>query len=152
MSESNHKKVVLLAEDDEDHFLLAKDAFAEARIGADLRWVRDGEELMDYLLRRGVYAGALSVPRPHLILLDLNMPKKDGREALHEIKSNPGLRMIPVVVLTTSRNEEDIHYTYSLGGSFIRKPVRFEQIVEVLRNLSRYWLETVEHPSRPEFP
>lgn len=150
MSENNHRKVVLLAEDDEDHFLLAKDAFLEVRRGIDLRWVRDGEELMDYLWRRGNYSQEVFVPRPNLILLDLNMPKKDGREALREIKSDPGLRAIPVVVLTTSRNDEDILYTYSLGGSFIRKPVRFEQIVEVIRNLSNYWLETVEHPETPE--
>ena len=150
MSDNNHRKVVLMAEDDEDHFLLAKDAFLEARKGIDLRWVRDGEELMDYLLRRGDYAEETSLPRPHLILLDLNMPKKDGREALREIKADPGLRTIPVVVLTTSRNDEDILYTYSLGGSFIRKPVRFEQIVEVIRNLSNYWLGTVEHPEGPD--
>lgn len=146
MSEANVKKVVLLAEDDEDHFLLAKDALIETQVSLELRWVRDGEELMDYLLRRGAYAAEAAGPRPHLILLDLNMPRKDGREALSEIKANAGLRTIPVVVLTTSRNEEDIQYTYSLGGSFIRKPVRFEEIVKVLRNLAKYWLETVEPP------
>ena len=146
MTEANIKKVVLLAEDDEDHFLLAKDALLETQVALDLRWVRDGEELMDYLLRRGSYAAEAAGPRPHLILLDLNMPKKDGREALSEIKANPGLRAIPVVVLTTSRNEEDIQYTYNLGGSFIRKPVRFDEIVKVLRNLAKYWLETVEPP------
>ena len=146
------KKVVLVAEDDEDHFLLAKDAFAETTTAIDLRWVRDGEELMDYLFRRRSYGQEGNAPRPHLILLDLNMPKMDGREALREIKANPSLRLIPVVVLTTSRNDEDIHYAYSLGGSFIRKPVRFDQNVKMIRNLVHYWLETVEHPTQDEIP
>jgi CheY-like chemotaxis protein len=146
MTENNGKKTVLLAEDDDDHYLLARDALAEAGAEIDLQWVRDGEELMNYLLHLGKYAAPETSPRPQLIVLDLNMPKKDGREALHEIKTNPALRTIPVVVYTTSRNDEDIHYTYSLGGSFIRKPVRFEQIVHVLRSMSRYWLETVEQP------
>jgi len=148
MTENRTPKTVLLAEDDEDHFLLAKDAFAEADPDIDVRWVRDGEELMDYLLRRAPYFDDLKAPWPQVIVLDLNMPRKDGREALYEIKANPRLRVIPVVVLTTSRNDEDIHYTYNLGGSFIRKPVRFEQIVKVLRNLTKYWLETVEQPPR----
>ncbi|MFO1464441.1 MAG: response regulator [bacterium] len=150
MSENGEKQVILLAEDDEDHFLLARDALAEAAPGVELRWVRDGEELMDYLLRRGPFQSVVAAPSPRLILLDLNMPKKDGREALQEIKANPRLRAIPVVVLTTSRNDEDIHYTYSLGGSFIRKPVRFEQIVQVFRAMANYWLETVESPALPE--
>ena len=146
MMEAISKKVVLVAEDDEDHFLLAKDAFAEVRLDIELQWVRDGEELMDYLLHRGNFGNEGRAPRPHLILLDLNMPKKDGREALQEIKAHPQLRLIPVVVLTTSRNDEDIQYTYGLGGSFIRKPVRFDQIVRMIRNLSGYWLDTVELP------
>ena len=136
---NEHLHTILLAEDDEDHFLLARDAFQEANPEIDIRWVRDGEQLMDYLRQS---------PHPHLILLDLNMPKKDGREALREIKSDPQWRVIPVVVLTTSQNEEDVLYTYSLGGSFIRKPVRFEQIVEVIKSLSRYWLEIVENPGK----
>jgi len=150
MSENNHKRTVLLAEDDDDHFLLAKDGFSEADPSVDLQWVKDGEELMDYLLRRGSFSSEGSAPRPRLIILDLNMPKKDGRQALREIKSHPGLRTIPVVVLTTSRNDEDINYTYSLGGSFIRKPVRFDQIVITLRRLSEYWLDTVEYSSPNE--
>ncbi|HCU23449.1 MAG TPA: two-component system response regulator, partial [Deltaproteobacteria bacterium] len=102
---NEHLHTILLAEDDEDHFLLARDAFQEANPEIDIRWVRDGEQLMDYLRQS---------PHPHLILLDLNMPKKDGREALREIKSDPQWRVIPVVVLTTSQNEEDVLYTYSL--------------------------------------
>jgi CheY-like chemotaxis protein len=147
MNEENTKKVVLIAEDDDDHFLLTKDAFAEVDPGAELYWVKDGVELLDYLLRRGPYAEPGRAPRPWLILLDLNMPRKDGRQALQEIKANPALQTIPLVVLTTSRNEEDVQLAYSLGGSFIRKPVRLEQIVDVIRTLNRYWLETVEQPS-----
>ncbi|HKY63199.1 MAG TPA: response regulator [bacterium] len=148
MSEENGvKKVVLIAEDDDDHFLLTKDAFLEVGSGAELYWVKDGVELLDYLLGRGAYTEPGNSPRPWLILLDLNMPRKDGRQALQEIKANPALQPIPLVVLTTSRNEEDVQLVYSLGGSFIRKPVRLEQIVEVIRSLSRYWLDTVEQPS-----
>ena len=145
--ENGNKKVVLIAEDDDDHFLLTQDAFHEVGNGVDLRWVKDGVELLDYLHRRGSYQGPGKAPRPSLILLDLNMPRKDGRQALQEIKSNPDLKPIPLVVLTTSRNEEDVQLAYSLGASFIRKPVRLDQIVEVIRSLSRYWLETVEQPS-----
>ncbi|MCE9625140.1 MAG: response regulator [Deltaproteobacteria bacterium] len=148
MTEKRPTITILLAEDDEDQFLLAKDALAETGLEIDVRWVRDGEELMNYLQRRSPYHDDVVAPWPRLILLDLNMPKKDGREALSEIKADPRFRAIPVVVLTTSRNDEDIHYTYSLGGSFIRKPVRFDQIVEVLGNLAKYWLETVEPPPR----
>ncbi|HEX5033436.1 MAG TPA: response regulator [bacterium] len=148
MSEENGvKRVVLIAEDDDDHFLLTKDAFLEVAAGVELHWVKDGVELLDYLLRRGPYTEPGRAPRPWLILLDLNMPRKDGRQALQEIKANPALQPIPLVVLTTSRNEEDVQLAYSLGGSFIRKPVRLDQIVEVIRSLSRYWLDTVEQPS-----
>ena len=148
MTEKQTTMTILVAEDDEDQFLLAKDALAETGLEIDVRWVRDGEELMDYLRRRASYRDEVIAPWPRLILLDLNMPRKDGREALQELKADQRLRAIPVVVLTTSRNDEDIQYTYSMGGSFIRKPVRFDQIVEVLRNLVKYWLETVEPPPR----
>jgi CheY-like chemotaxis protein len=146
MTEDNGKKIVLIAEDDDDHYLLARDAFIEIGSEADLRWVKDGVELLDYLQQRGPYAAPGLAPPPCLILLDLNMPRKDGRQALQEIKASPDLRLIPLVVLTTSRNEEDVQLAYSLGASFIRKPIRLEQIVEVIRSLSRYWLETVEQP------
>jgi CheY-like chemotaxis protein len=147
MAEENGlKKIVLIAEDDEDHFLLARDAFAEVQADAELHWVKDGEELLDYLQVNGAYAALGSAPRPQLILLDLNMPRVDGRQALQKIKADANLKSIPLVVLTTSRNDEDIQLAYSLGASFIRKPVRLDQIVEVIRSLSRYWLETVEPP------
>src|SRR5215211_1811341 len=115
--------VILLADDDEEDRMLAGDALEESRVVNDLRFVEDGEELLDYLYRRGRYSEPGAAPTPGLILLDLNMPKKDGREALREIKADADLRRIPVVVLTTSKAEEDIYRTYDLGAnSFITKP------------------------------
>lgn len=138
---------ILMADDDEDDCMLAREALAESRLPNDLHFVQDGEELMDYLYRRGQYAQKSSSPRPALILLDLNMPKKDGREALREIKTDPNLRQIPVVVLTTSKSEEDIYRTYDLGAnSFITKPVTFGSLVEVMKTIEKYWFEIVELP------
>jgi arylsulfatase A-like enzyme len=106
-------------------------------------------ELMDYLKRRGKYADPALSPRPGLILLDLNMPRKDGREALAEIKADPDLQTIPVVVLTTSKADEDIYRSYSVGASsFITKPVSFEGLVDVIRTVGHYWFEIVELPKR----
>jgi CheY-like chemotaxis protein len=139
--------VILLADDDEEDRMLAADALEESRVVNDFRFVTDGEELLDYLYRRGKYSEPGSAPTPGLILLDLNMPKKDGREALREIKADPELRRIPVVVLTTSQAEEDIYRTYDLGAnSFITKPVSFEGLVSVMRDIGRYWIEIVELP------
>jgi len=139
---------ILLADDDADDRMMASEALEESRLANDLRCVEDGEELMDYLLRRGKYSQPDSAPRPGLILLDLNMPKKDGREALREIKSEPTLRTIPVVVLTTSQAEEDIYRTYDLGvNSFITKPVNFESLVALMKTLGKYWFEIVELPA-----
>lgn len=138
---------ILLADDDADDRMLAKDALKESRLANDLRFVENGEELLDYLHRRGRYADPAASPTPGLILLDLNMPRKDGREALKEIKSDPALRHIPVVVLTTSKAEEDIYRTYDLGvNSFITKPVTFDGLVSVMRTLGSYWFEIVELP------
>ncbi|MEC9441367.1 MAG: response regulator [Myxococcota bacterium] len=142
---------ILIADDDEDDRLLAEDALRENRLVNDLRFVEDGEELMEYLLQQGKYADPRDAPRPGLILLDLNMPKKDGREALQEIKSNDLLRRIPVVILTTSKAEEDILKTYDLGvNSFITKPVTFDGLVELMQLLGRYWFEIVELPDTSE--
>lgn len=139
---------ILLADDDADDRMLTRDALAESRVANDLRLVEDGEELMDYLHRRGKYADAATSPRPGLILLDLNMPRKDGREALREIKGEPSLRHIPIVVLTTSKAEEDIYRTYDLGvNSFITKPVSFQGLVAVMKALGKYWFEIVELPT-----
>jgi CheY-like chemotaxis protein len=138
--------IILMADDDADDRLLAQDAVAEAKIPGELRFVENGEELLDYLYRRGNFAN-IDAPRPGLILLDLNMPKKDGREALREIKSQPELRRIPVVILTTSKADTDISQIYDLGAnSFIAKPVSFEALVNVMQTLGHYWLETVELP------
>ena len=138
---------ILLADDDADDRMLTKEALAESRLANDLRFVEDGEDLLNYLRRHGRYASPDASPRPGLILLDLNMPRKDGREALREIKGDPNLRSIPIVVLTTSKAEEDIYRTYDLGvNSFITKPVTFDGLVAVMRGLGRYWFEIVELP------
>lgn len=138
---------VLMADDDEDDRMLAKKAWEQCRLSNPLRFVCDGEELMDYLHQRGAYADPASAPRPGLVLLDLNMPKKDGREALKEIKSSEKLRNIPIVVLTTSKAEEDILKTYDLGvNSFITKPVSFTSLVDTVRALGHYWFSIVRLP------
>jgi len=138
---------ILMADDDPDDRLMTREAFDESRLGNDLRFVEDGEELMDYLKRRGRYADPAASPRPGLILLDLNMPRKDGREALREIKADPELRRIRVIIMTTSKAEEDIHRIYDLSAaSYIAKPVTFDALVDVVRTLGKYWLEIVELP------
>lgn len=138
---------ILMADDDEDDCMLAREALAESRLANALYLVRDGEELMDYLHQRGKYTDRNLAPRPGLILLDLNMPKKDGREALREIKTDPQLKHIPIVVLTTSKAEEDIYRSYELGAnSYITKPVTFASLVEVMRTIGKYWFEIVELP------
>ena len=138
---------ILVADDDPDDRLFIQEGFEEARLLNQLRFVEDGEELMDYLLHRGAYRNTHNAPTPGLILIDLNMPRKDGREALREIKSHEKLRCIPVIVLTTSRAEEDIVRTYNDGvNSFITKPVTFEKLVELLHSLERYWFQVVELP------
>jgi CheY-like chemotaxis protein len=147
VNRSRRPITILLVDDDEEDLLMTEQALQESRLGNDLRSARDGEELMDYLLRRGPYSDPSDSPLPGLILLDLNMPKKDGREALAEIKGNPALRKIPVIVLTTSKAEEDIFRTYDLGvSSFITKPVTFAGLVEAMRVVSEYWFEIVELP------
>jgi len=138
---------ILMADDDEDDRQLAMEALHESKLVNELRFVKDGEELMDYLHHRGQYADPVSSPRPGIVLLDLNMPRKDGREALKEIKSDPELRRIPVVILTTSDAEEDIIRSYDLGvNSFIKKPVTFNGMVEIMRALGKYWFQIVELP------
>lgn len=138
--------IILMADDDDDDYLLTKKALGESRLLNRLMRVRDGEDLLAYLRRSGEY-DATNAPRPGVILLDLNMPRKDGREALREIKSDESLRSIPVVVFTTSKAEEDIYKSYQLGvNSFITKPVTFENLTEVMRTLGNYWFEIVELP------
>jgi CheY-like chemotaxis protein len=139
---------ILMADDDEDDRLLTADALRRSRLINEVRFVVDGDDLMQYLRGEGAYApGGIPAPRPGIILLDLNMPKKDGREALGEIKSDPLLRQIPVVVLTTSKAEEDIVRTYDLGvNSFVSKPVSFEELASVMAALTIYWFDLVELP------
>ncbi len=142
---------ILIAEDDPDDRYLAKEALSESRLANELFFVEDGEDLLEFLRHEGAYAES-KPPRPGIILLDLNMPRKDGREALHEIKADPHLRRIPIVVLTTSKAEEDILRSYDLGvSSFIVKPVTFEGLVNLMQTLGRYWFEIVELPPEDEF-
>lgn len=143
--------VILMADDDDDDYLLTEKALKQSKLLNTLCRVHDGEELMDYLNQRGEFADKAACARPGVILLDLNMPKKDGREALKEIKSDPELRDIPVVVFTTSKAEEDIYKSYQLGvNSFITKPVTFDGLIKVMQTLGRYWFEIVELPVQHE--
>jgi len=145
----NHRTMtILMAEDDPDDRVLTREAMETAHVRNELRFVHDGQELLEYLRHEGDYAGSnADAPMPGIILLDLNMPRMDGREALAEIKSDPELRSIPIVVLTTSKAEEDIVRTYDLGvNSFITKPVTFNALVDVMQTWSRYWFEIVDLP------
>jgi CheY-like chemotaxis protein len=142
---------ILLADDDEDDCALAREALAANRLANDLHVVSNGEELMAYLLRQGKFADPNTSPVPGMILLDLNMPLMDGREALIQIKSIPELRHIPIVILTTSQAEQDIFTSYNLGASsFITKPVTFPELVKVLGHFKQYWLEIVQLPEVSE--
>ena len=137
---------LLLADDDPDDRMLALEAFAESHLANPIATVEDGQELLDYLYHRGTYEES-KPDRPGIILLDLNMPRMDGREALGVIKADPELRRIPIVVLTTSKAEEDIVRTYDLGvNGFITKPVTFDQLVSTIKHLTRYWFEIVALP------
>jgi CheY-like chemotaxis protein len=139
---------ILVADDDPDDRLMIKEALEESRLANHIDFVEDGEELLDYLNGAGKYPSRNGQPLPGLLLLDLNMPRKDGREALKEIKADPNLRRMPVVVLTTSKAEEDILRTYDLGvSSFITKPVTFVALVDLMKTLARYWFEIVELPA-----
>ena len=147
MNAAPRTNIILMADDDDDDRLLAQDALSECQLDGALHFVENGEDLLDYLWRRGKYGPPVEAPRPGLILLDLNMPRKDGREALREIKADPELRRIPVVVLTTSKADTDIGAIYELGAnSFISKPFQFEALVNVMKVLGQYWFKTVELP------
>ncbi len=139
---------ILVADDDADDRMLIAEAFEEAHLNNPVTFVKDGIDLLDYLKREGKYANDTTDNHlPGIILLDLNMPRMDGRTALEEIRKDPDLRKIPVVVLTTSKSEEDILKTYNLGvNSFITKPVTFDSLVEVVQVLNRYWIEIVALP------
>jgi two-component system response regulator len=141
---------ILIADDDEDDRLMTRDALRDARLQLDVRFVQDGLDLMDYLLRRGRHEERSTSPRPDLILLDLNMPRMDGREALAKIKGDDDLLSIPVVVLTTSKADADVAQCYRLGvNSFITKPVTYLGLVETMKVVMRYWLEISDLPTQP---
>jgi CheY-like chemotaxis protein len=141
-------QIILMADDDPDDRLLAGDAVEESGLEGELRFVENGEELLDYLLHRGKFSIPGDAPRPALILLDLNMPRKDGREVLREIRAKPELRSIPVVVFTTSRADIDVGKIYELGAnSFISKPFQFDALVNVMRVIGQYWFQTVALPT-----
>lgn len=143
---SNAKRaaVILLADDDPDDVRMTRRALEKNQLGDALYTVGDGEELLDYLNHRGKFAPPALSPTPSLVLLDLNMPKMDGREALAGIRADPKLRRLPVVVMTTSTAEKDILRVYDIGGnSFISKPITLSELVEVTRVLGQYWFEVV---------
>ena len=138
---------ILMADDDPDDRLLAEKAFRDSKLINQISFVEDGQELMEYLRHEGAYTDPDSSPRPGVILLDLNMPRKDGREALGEIKSDPDLKSIPIIVLTTSKADEDVLRSYELGAnSFITKPVTFKSLAEAMRVFGEYWFEIVKLP------
>lgn len=139
---------ILIADDDAEDRMLITDALIESRLKNNIQYVENGEELLDYLRNKGTYNDKQKYPLPGIILLDLNMPKKDGREALKEIKNDPQLCSIPIIVLTTSKAEEDILRSYNLGvNSFITKPVSFTAMVDIMKTMNKYWFEIVELPS-----
>ncbi len=150
MSTDTNGFQILIAEDDEDDYLLTMEALKEAGVKSQVKWLKDGEEVMDYLnsITDPSLEGDEIPPMPRLILLDLNMPRKDDREVLEEIKENAGLRQIPVIVLTTSKADVDVLHTYDLGvNSFIQKPVRFSDFVDVIKVMSHYWFHVVKLPA-----
>ena len=135
---------IIIAEDDEDDYMLIIEALKEAEVVADIVWVKDGQELFNYLI--STKTG--SSPKPSLILLDLNMPKKDGREALKEIKGHQTFRSIPVVIFTTSNADMDIDLSYGFGvNSFIQKPARYNEFVDIIKVFSKYWFNIVRLPN-----
>jgi CheY-like chemotaxis protein len=139
--------ILLIAEDDPDDRQWIQEALVETHALVEIHFVEDGEDLMDYLYHRGKYKSTSTLSYPGLILLDLNMPKKDGREALKDIKSDPRLRHIPIVILTTSKSKEDVFRTYDLGAnSVILKPLKYSGYLDILRTLRQYWFEMIELP------
>ncbi len=148
-AQNQRSVAIVIAEDNEDDYLLTKLAFEENKILNPLYWVKDGQELLDYLQRKGEYNDDIKYPFPQLILLDLNMPRMNGKTALGLIKADPVLKRIPVIVLTTSAADEDILQSYDLGvSSYIRKPAENSDFVEMIRQFKTYWLDLVELPRK----
>jgi CheY-like chemotaxis protein len=148
MSQDNRLFTILMVDDDPDDRLLFKEACEEVRLRNPLEFLENGEQLVDYLKRRGAYANLEGTPYPGIILLDLNMPLKDGREALEEIKNDNELRHIPIIVLTTSKDEDDILSSYGLGASsYIVKPISLDRLMRVVNSIGEYWVQIVEVPA-----
>jgi CheY-like chemotaxis protein len=136
---------ILLVEDNLGDARLTREALKEGKVYNNLHWVKDGVEALDFLHQRGNHKDA---PKPDIILLDLNLPKKDGREVLQEIKADQGLMRIPVVVLTTSKAEEDVLKTYTLHANcYVTKPVDLEQFIKVVKSIDNFWLTVVTLPN-----
>jgi CheY-like chemotaxis protein len=154
MKTIQNKKIILMVEDDPDDIYLIGEAIDECQMNAQIYIVEDGEQMLDYLHQKGNYSDPDLAPRPDLILLDLNMPRKDGREALAELKEEPDLRGIPVVVLTTSSAERDMKDSYAKGASgFVTKPVSFSGLREAVCKIGDYWIRTVQLPEeKPQDP
>jgi CheY-like chemotaxis protein len=147
MIRNNSPVRIVVADDDADDRMMIKDAFEESKLSNPVDFVEDGVQLLEYLRRQGPYQHLANQPFPGFILLDLNMPRKDGRTVLKEIKSDPVLHRIPIIILTTSKAEEDIIKTYNLGvNSFICKPVSFDKLVDIVKTVGHYWIEIVALP------
>ena len=147
MSQENRLFTILMVDDDPDDRLLFKEACEEVRLRNPLEFLENGEQLVDYLRRKGAYTHLEGAPYPGIILLDLNMPLKDGREALEEIKNDADLRHIPIIVLTTSKDEDDILSSYGLGASsYIVKPISLNRLMRVVNSIGEYWVQIVEVP------
>ena len=145
MTDGRSPVEILLVEDNPGDERLTREALKEGKVYNNLHWVKDGVEAMDFLHRRGKHAKA---PRPDIILLDLNLPKKDGREVLHEIKNDEKLKRIPVVILTTSKAEEDVLKSYNLHANcYVTKPVDLEQFIRVVKSIDTFWLTVVTLPN-----
>ena len=145
MNDHSTPITILMADDDPDDRALTAATLKEARLLNDLRFVENGEELLDYLRAQGKYAPPVSAPRPGLILLDLNMPRKDGRAVLKELSQDSELNVIPIIVLTTSKDDEDIYRSYDLGvSSYVVKPVTFEALIDTLQTLKKYSFQIVK--------
>ena len=147
MTEVKRSPVILMADDDADDRFLVQEALTEAKIPHDLRFAEDGRSLLDYLKHQGKFTDRKEAPRPELILLDLNMPLKDGREVLADIRADACLRRIPVIIFTTSKADTDIRQMYDLGAnSFVTKPAAFSELVGLMKKLAEYWFETAHIP------
>lgn len=148
---TTQRRTILMADDDAEDCSLVGDALREIGRPCDLRFVRDGEELFDYLACAGEYVDGRDSPWPDLILLDLKMPRKDGRETIRDLKADPRYRGIPVIALTTSSARDDVESSYALGvNSYIAKPTTFRDLVDILELIARYWFEVVELPPKAD--